>query len=119
MTAELKRLMSDHGLTRRRLAELLGLKVHANGSNGTIDSWLSGRRNPPAYAMAAIRQLLKGLTVYRVIDQLGDPSYVETEDSAYRLAAKFGTTGSMQTLTIKTPRELALLLNQVSGEQHQ
>lgn len=40
--------MNEHNLTRADVARLLGLEVRRH-SHGTVDAWLSGRRNmPPA-----------------------------------------------------------------------
>ena len=43
----LRALMTQHNLTRADVARLLGLEVRRH-SHGTVDAWLSGRRNMPA-----------------------------------------------------------------------
>lgn len=50
-------LMAAHQLKRADIATLLGMPVRKY-SNGTVDAWLSGRRNMPAIKLAYLRTLL-------------------------------------------------------------
>lgn len=55
--AALVELMAAHQLKRSDIATLLGMPVRKY-SNGTVDAWLSGRRNMPAIKLAYLRTLL-------------------------------------------------------------
>lgn len=55
--AALTELMAAHKLTRADVARLLGLPVRRY-SHGTVDAWLSGRRNMPASKLELIRMKL-------------------------------------------------------------
>jgi transcriptional regulator with XRE-family HTH domain len=50
----LRALMTQHNLTRADVARLLGLEVRRH-SHGTVDAWLSGRRNMPAAKLELLR----------------------------------------------------------------
>lgn len=50
----LTELMTAHKLTRADVARLLGLPVQRY-SHGTVDAWLSGRRNIPPSKLELIR----------------------------------------------------------------
>ena len=51
---QLRALMAEHNLTRADVARLLGLEVRRH-SHGTVDAWLSGRRNMPAAKLELLR----------------------------------------------------------------
>jgi len=51
---QLRTLMNEHNLTRADVARLLGLEVRRH-SHGTVDAWLSGRRNIPPSKLELIR----------------------------------------------------------------
>ena len=52
--ANLVELMTQHNLTRADVARLLGLEVRKH-SHGTVDAWLSGRRNMPPTKLELLR----------------------------------------------------------------
>lgn len=54
----LRDLMTQHNLTRADVARLLGLEVRRH-SHGTVDAWLSGRRNMPAAKLELLRMKLE------------------------------------------------------------
>ena len=54
----LKQVMDQHNLTRADVARLLGLEVRRH-SHGTIDAWLSGRRNMPPAKLELLRMKLQ------------------------------------------------------------
>lgn len=54
MSQSLRALMAEHNLTRADVARLLGLPVQRY-SHGTVDAWLSGRRNIPPSKLELIR----------------------------------------------------------------
>lgn len=56
----LRDLMTQHNLTRADVARLLGLEVRRH-SHGTVDAWLSGRRNMPAAKLELLRIKLTAL----------------------------------------------------------
>lgn len=47
-------IVAAHQLKRADIATLLGMPVRKY-SNGTVDAWLSGRRNMPAMKLAYLR----------------------------------------------------------------
>lgn len=51
---QLRALMTQHNLTRADVARLLGLEVRKH-SHGTVDAWLSGRRNMPPAKLELLR----------------------------------------------------------------
>ena len=51
---QLRALMAEHNLTRADVARLLGLDVRKH-SHGTVDAWLSGRRNMPPAKLELLR----------------------------------------------------------------
>lgn len=51
---QLRTLMTEHNLTRADVARLLGLEVRRH-SHGTVDAWLSGRRNMPPSKLELLR----------------------------------------------------------------
>ena len=51
---QLRALMAEHNLTRADVARLLGLEVRRH-SHGTVDAWLSGRRNMPPSKLELLR----------------------------------------------------------------
>lgn len=57
---QLRTLMTQHNLTRADVARLLGLEVRRH-SHGTVDAWLSGRRNMPPVKLELLRIKLTAL----------------------------------------------------------
>lgn len=55
---QLRALMNEHNLTRADVARLLGLEVRRH-SHGTVDAWLSGRRNMPPAKLELLRMKLQ------------------------------------------------------------
>lgn len=55
---ELRMLMHKHQLMRADVAELLGMAVRKY-SNGTVDAWLSGRRNIPPAKLELLKMKLE------------------------------------------------------------
>lgn len=51
---QLRTIMTQHNLTRADVARLLGLEVRKH-SHGTVDAWLSGRRNMPPAKLELLR----------------------------------------------------------------
>ena len=130
---QIKQIMEEHGLTRRQVCEYFHFKVHANGSNGTLDKWLSGTRNPPAYAVEYLRVCLgahppapavtpprpprsprspRGLTIHQFKDTHGGRHYTVTHAQALQGAAPHGTTWSVAKLTVPNAQALVDLLQE-------
>lgn len=89
LPALLKRVIKEHGLTQKGLAERSGVPL------ATLNAWISGRRTPQNTAdtkeqLRSLAQHLPGVTVAQLFESIGQqvpgPLSVETEA---RVIAKY------------------------------
>ena len=69
---QLRTLMTEHNLTRADVARLLGLEVRRH-SHGTVDAWLSGRRNMPPAKLELLRLKLSSAPTAPAHSGAADP----------------------------------------------
>lgn len=110
---DIRSIMSEAGLTRRNLCELLGLTVAANGSHGTIDMWLSEKNVPPAYLAEYLRlKLGAGLTVWG-FEQVAGTRFAATRAEAIETASNTNTENSVRPFEFTSPQQLANFINRI------
>ena len=69
---QLRALMAEHNLTRADVARLLGLEARKH-SHGTVDAWLSGRRNMPPAKLELLRLKLASAPTAAADSVAADP----------------------------------------------